>query len=163
MDASSPSAPRWVDRLFSRLQVRYGSAWTRMWVGIEPESVKADWASMLGQLFDRNPIALVYGLDHLPDTPPTVGAFLKLCLAAPDERKAMAAPVSKPDRDFAEMVHKRIVAATKTESYQSPAAVCAAKLRRKMADGFRLTPSQRHVLECCERQIGGLMPPSEDA
>ena len=96
MDASSPSAPRWVDRLFSRLQVRYGSAWTRMWVGIEPEAVKADWASMLGQLFDRNPSALVYGLDHLPDTPPTAGVFLKLCLAAPDERKALPAPTAKP-------------------------------------------------------------------
>lgn len=158
MDASSPSAPRWVDRLFSRLQVRYGSAWTRMWVGIEPEAVKADWASMIGQLFERNPNALVYGLDHLPDSPPTAGVFLKLCLAAPDEHKALASPVEKPDRDFSEMVHKRIAEATKTESNMSPAALCASKLRKLMADGFRLTPSQRHVLECCERQIAGLTP-----
>lgn len=160
LDSSiAPPNPRWVDRLFARLAVRYGTAWQRMWLGIDPGAVQADWASVLGTLFERNPQALVYGLDHLPeDRPPTATAFLRLCLSAPDSTPRLAAPTSAPDPDFAEMVHKRIGEAAKTDSHRSKSAVCAANLRRKMADGFRLTPAQRHVLDCCERQIAGLTP-----
>ena len=160
LDSSiAPPNPRWVDRLFARLAVRYGTAWQRMWLGIDPGAVQADWASVLGTLFERNPQALVYGLDHLPeDRPPTATAFLRLCLSAPDSTPRLAAPTSTPDPAFAESVHKRIGEASKAGAHMSQSALCAAKLRKLMADGFRLTPSQRHVLECCERQIAGLAP-----
>lgn len=157
---NQPSA-RWVDRLHERLAVRYGAAWLRMWDGVPIEAVKADWQNELADVFERNPHAIAHALDHLPEFPPNVEKFKALCIGAPLRTKALDAPIAKADP---ERLHKAMSAlAASRPSNESPAAVCAAKLRRKMADGVRLTPSQRHVLECCERQIGGLMPAMDDA
>ena len=75
---------RWVDRLFSRLAVRYGAAWLRQWEGLEIEAVKADWSRVLGLIVERNPRAVGYVLDNaLPQWPPTAHEFLRLCQAIP--------------------------------------------------------------------------------
>lgn len=161
MDVSAKlPSQRWIDRLFARLMVRYGVAWTRMWAGIDAEAVKADWASVLGKMYDRNPQALAYGLDHLPeDRPPTATAFLRLCLAAPESTPLLAAPVAKPDPQFAAAVHQRISDARSDRPYQLPAAECAGRLKATLARGGRLGPAQRHMLESCERMLlGGLAP-----
>jgi hypothetical protein len=46
----SPLPSEWVDRLFSRIAVRYGADWLRMWEGLDMAAVKADWAETLAGL-----------------------------------------------------------------------------------------------------------------
>ncbi len=68
----------WVDRIHTRLLVRYGTGWLRMWEGIDQEAVKADWAEELHGLSGES---LAYALDHLPaDRPPTATQLKALAL-----------------------------------------------------------------------------------
>lgn len=74
----------WVDRIFTKMAVRYGSAWIRQWEGVDPELVKADWAEQLSY-YQQQPSALSYALDNLPvEKPPTVAQFRELCRRAPE-------------------------------------------------------------------------------
>jgi hypothetical protein len=87
---------RWVDRLFSRLAVRYGAAWLRQWEGLEIEAVKADWMRVLGLIAERNPRAIGHVLDNsLPEFPPTAHGFLRLCQAIPASDGALALPAPR--------------------------------------------------------------------
>lgn len=73
----------WVDEIFARLTVRYGSAFLNRWlsVGVDLELVKADWAT---ELAGMKPEGIGYALKHLPpDRPPTVGEFRVLANQAP--------------------------------------------------------------------------------
>ncbi len=80
----------WVDSLFARLAVRYGSAWAAKWEGLDMAAVRADWASELA-VFAGWPEAIAYGLQHLPiDRPPTVTQFCALCRAAPARSPVLA-------------------------------------------------------------------------
>jgi hypothetical protein len=73
----------WIDRIFSRIGIRYGIEWTRRWEGYEMKAVKADWAQELGGL-QQNPTAISHGLDNLPpEKPPTATQFKALCVGAP--------------------------------------------------------------------------------
>lgn len=89
----------WIDRIFARLAVRYGSAWLTKWNGIDIAAVKADWAEELGG-FSANPDAIKYALEHLPlDSPPTVLQFRALCIGRPDPNtKALPAPKASDER-----------------------------------------------------------------
>lgn len=139
--------PRWVDVLFTRLTVRYGDAWMRKWGGIDPNAVKADWQEQLQNVFDRNPHAIAYALQHLPaDFPPNSDQFLKLCLQKPPEHVALPAPISKPDPTFAAEVVKRIEAA-KPAARLSPGEECAQRLEAIVARGGKLSYPQRAQLE----------------
>jgi hypothetical protein len=65
----------WIDRIFARLSVRYGSAFLRKYEGIDADAVKQDWAFVLADYKDR-PEPLVYALNNLPDAhPPTATEF----------------------------------------------------------------------------------------
>ncbi len=149
-----PSA--WVDRLWMKLAVTYGQRFLGLYAGIDLDAVKADWAHELAG-YERHPEAIRYALEHLPvDKPPTVLEFRRMCQQAP----AAAAPVlespkTKPDEAILRQVHEKLEAAKAAQPQLSPAAICAAKLRQKLAGGAKLTPSQRHVLECCEKLLGG--------
>lgn len=83
----------WVDALFGRLAVRYGTAWTRMWEGIDAAAVRADWAAELAG-FGGSPEAIKYALEHLPpDRPPNAAQFRALCINRPEPMpKALPAP-----------------------------------------------------------------------
>jgi len=92
----TPLPDSWVERLMARIAIRYGSAWIRMWEGIDMAAVKADWAEELGG-FQRSPDSLAYGLEHLPpDKPPTVQQFAAICNRAPTPG-APALPAPKAD------------------------------------------------------------------
>lgn len=96
--SSNALPPAWIDQLFARLSVRYGSAWTRLWEGIPMEAVREDWAQELAG-FVRHPEALAYGLENLPpDRPPTVRQFGALCNRAPD-KPAPQLPAPKASAD----------------------------------------------------------------
>lgn len=94
-----PSA--WVDSLFDRLSLVYGSHFLGRWSGLDLDAVKASWAKEL-QHFAVHPKALAYGLDHLPpDQPPTVLQFRDLCRPAlRDERQPVAPALPAPKADM---------------------------------------------------------------
>lgn len=139
--------------LFTRLQVRYGDAWTRKWDGIDAEAIKADWFEALATMVERNPKAITHALQHLPDYPPNCDGFLRICLLAPSPKLALAAPVDKPNPEFAAKV-AGMVAESAAKQQGSPAEVLIAKMRAKVRDGERLSPQQRHMLEACEKMLG---------
>lgn len=147
------ASPRWVDVLFSRLQVRYGDAWTRKWDGIDPDAIKADWCEALSTIVDRNPKAVTHALQHLPDYPPNCDGFLRICLLAPSPTLALVAPVDKPDKAFAAQTHAKVQAAA-AKQVGSPAEILVAKMRAKVASGERLSSQQKHVLAACEKMLG---------
>jgi hypothetical protein len=147
MDTSQP----WVERLFFRLQVRYGARWSRMWEDIDPLAIKADWEECLGNLYLRHPEALVYGLEHLPENPPTSDQFRAICLRAPDNTPRLPPPNSKGNRELMDEVRRMMVESSKEKDAMTPAAYCAMRLRRH----DRLGPAQRAMLESCETMLLG--------
>lgn len=86
-----------IDRLFSALVVRYGSPFTDRWRDLDLEIVKADWARELAG-FAGNLGAIRHALDHLPERPPNVIDFRKLCNAAPTANAAPTLGYSPPLR-----------------------------------------------------------------
>jgi hypothetical protein len=91
---------KWIDQIFARLSVRYGSAFLGRWTnaGIDLELVKADWAEELAG-FERNPEALKHALQHLPVEPPNVMQFRALANGAPPpELPRLPEPKADPER-----------------------------------------------------------------
>lgn len=86
----------WIDRLFSRLAVRYGRSFLAQYDGIELDAVKADWAQCLGRF---GPDAIRHALDHMsPDRPPNVAQFRALCNSAPPPPlKRLPPPQATPE------------------------------------------------------------------
>lgn len=96
MPAPKPVLRReYVDRIFERLTVLYGSRFRRRWDGMDIEVVKRSWALELGR-FDLHPHAIAYAMEHLPPAePPTVMEFRALCRQAPPTKlAALPAPVN---------------------------------------------------------------------
>jgi hypothetical protein len=71
-----------IDRLFSALTMRYGVPFLDRWRDLDLAAVKGDWARELSG-FASNLQAIRYGLDHLPEKPPTVIEFRRICNSAP--------------------------------------------------------------------------------
>lgn len=71
-----------MNRLFTALVVRYGSAFTDRWRDLDLDIVKGDWARELGR-FGGELEAIRFAIDRLPEKPPTVIDFKRLCDAAP--------------------------------------------------------------------------------
>ena len=101
---SLPSA--WIDSLFARLSVRYGSAFMRQYADLDAEAVKADWAEVLGGFNDK-PEAIRYGLENLPsDKPVSALTFRDLCRRSPDkEVKAIERPLASPPPEIVARVN----------------------------------------------------------
>ena len=73
-----------MDRIWSKLSIRYGQAFIRRWDGVDLSEVRLDWSQQLAS-FVRRPDCIAYALEHLPvDKPPTVGEFRALCNSMPD-------------------------------------------------------------------------------
>ena len=97
----------WVERIFARMAVRYGTGWTMLWTGIDPEAVKADWAEVLDRM---PPDSLSYALGFLPERVPTATQFLEICRRAPDRAPKpiqIEGPPSDPARVAAEIARLR--------------------------------------------------------
>lgn len=65
-----PLADEVIDRLFSALVLKYGAPFLDRWRDLDLAVVKGDWARELAG-FANNLEALRWGLDHLPEKPPT--------------------------------------------------------------------------------------------
>lgn len=94
-----PLPAAWVDSLFARLAVRYGSSWTRLWEGLDMAAVKDDWAECLSA-YAKRPEAIEHALDNLPnDRPPIAPQFALLCRNAPQLfRPQLPPPEATPQR-----------------------------------------------------------------
>ena len=77
-----------IDRLFSALTLRYGTPFLDRWRDLDLGAVKLDWALDLS-CFAGNLQAIRYGLDHLPEKPPTVMEFKRLCHSMPQTVEAV--------------------------------------------------------------------------
>ena len=80
---SLPAA--WIEHLFAKLSVRYGSSFQRQWGDADPALVKADWAEVLDGVRGES---LSYALRYLPNDPPNALRFRDLCRMAPAPAQA---------------------------------------------------------------------------
>lgn len=73
----------WVERIFAKLTVRYGTSFRARYAGVAEQDLLDDWAEQLAG-FIRHPDSLAYALSHLPDDrAPNVAEFRRLCNQAP--------------------------------------------------------------------------------
>jgi hypothetical protein len=93
-----PLPREWIERLFKRLSLEYGSRFTNMWSSNDPEDMIDFWAGELACFYD-NKAAIQYGVEHLPETfPPTAAEFRRLCLGNSDRPKALLPePLANPE------------------------------------------------------------------
>ena len=71
-----------IDRLFNRFAIIYGNQWINMWVGMNINDVKTVWMNELSGFGDRLEM-IAWALENLPDRPPNLITFKKLCMSAP--------------------------------------------------------------------------------
>lgn len=149
MTPSTSPLPRWVDALFTRLQVRYGDAWTRKWEGIDVDAVKADWHEQLANIVAARPQAVTHALNNLPpDFPPNSEQFRKMCTGFPEMVPALAAPAVKADP---EKVAAAMQAVVQKPVAHDPAMAAADALRaRRERSGGKLGLAHKAQLEALE-------------
>lgn len=93
----------WIDSLFARLAVRYGTAWAAKWEGLDMAAVRADWADELAG-YAKKPAAIKHALGHLPpDRPPNVSQFLLLCRNCPEPFPALLMAPAPTDEEKAKV------------------------------------------------------------
>jgi hypothetical protein len=129
---------RWVDRLHQRLLVRYGSRWTSLWAGVDPQLVRADWSDVLDGI---SPEGISYALAHLPpEFPPSAMQFRALAASRPASTAHLALPPPRGECEMGDEVRQRIEAA------------------QQRANPQRLTPAQcvlRNILARVNGHQGG--------
>lgn len=84
----------YVERIHQRLLVRYGSAWSSKWAGVDQDAIQADWAEQLdGMSLD----GIKKALENLPaEFPPTAPAFRALGVIAEEHKPAVMLPPPDP-------------------------------------------------------------------
>ena len=129
----------WVDRIHTRLLVRYGNEWISKWAGIPEEAVKADWANELAGVRAES---IAYALDHLPrDRAPNAAQFHELCRCRP-EPAALALPdYTRADPE----VVKAVTGAVKRAAGNDPKA-WARRLKARIDAGYKPTITQRNMV-----------------
>lgn len=146
-----PLPVSWIDHLFEKLTVRYGSAFQRQYADLDIAAVKLDWADMLGGLDGPS---LSYGLRYLPTAPLNAMQFRDICRRAPAvEVPRLEAPEIKPDPDRVKAIMARLA---ETDDDRTPAQRCAANIRRIVAErGGKMSSVQRAQLEAIDRDTSG--------
>jgi hypothetical protein len=141
----------WIDAIFERLTVRYGSAFMAQYAGIQPEAVKADWAlALVG--FGDHPESIRYVLENLPEKPINVGQFVAIARRSPPPAvKALPEPAPDPVRVEAAL---RAARAEVQRDDRSPAQKVIDSVEEFKARKGYITPAQRHVVSHCLRMPG---------
>lgn len=138
----SPLPLDWVDRLFGRLAIRFGSQWLHKWEGLDMKAVKLDWADQLAGLQEPDrQHALRYGIEHLPaDHPPTAAQFRALCARAPEyvARPALPAPELEQSPEGVARMREKMAALAQPKDPRA----WAHALKARHQSGDRLTPAQ---------------------
>ncbi|WP_157443353.1 hypothetical protein [Curvibacter lanceolatus] len=98
-----PMPLAWLDRIFDKLTVTYGSAFLDRWRDVDIAKVKTDWLDVLDGM-EKHPEAIAFALQNLTEKPPTVIEFRNLCRRAPmPEAPRLEAPKADPERIKAEI------------------------------------------------------------
>ena len=136
----------WIDKIFTRLAVRYLDDWTRKMDGLDLDIIKTDWAHELAP-FDGNPDAIKWALDNLPsDRPPTVGQFRDLCKNRPAPQPvALPAPPRDPARVAALVAQALAAKPAPPDKRVNVHLEWARRLRKRDFLGERLTIHQRQA------------------
>ncbi|MEY4635644.1 MAG: hypothetical protein RJA55_1442 [Acidobacteriota bacterium] len=145
-----PSA--WLDHLFGRLSVRYGSAFTRQWPDVEIAAVKADWGEVLD---GTSGAAISYALRYLPIAPCNAMQFRDLCRRAPS-----TAPLALTDdgaRADPARVQEVLAGLSLEGGAGSPAQRCADSILSIAQANGRLSAAQRDQI----RAMWGRMTPQQ--
>jgi hypothetical protein len=89
-----------VDRLFSRLTMTYGPAFTRTFEGLELNEVKSLWSHELAfYCTQERMIDVAWALENLPERAPNIIEFRNLCRKAPArELPQLPEPKADPER-----------------------------------------------------------------
>lgn len=108
-----PMPLAWLDRIFEKLTVTYGSAFTDRWRDVDLAKVKTDWLEVLDGMEQHNGQMIGYGLANLPEKPPTVIEFRNICRRAPiPDVPRLEGPKADPKRVKAEI--EKLLAMVKT-------------------------------------------------
>jgi hypothetical protein len=156
----------WIERIFDRLTVRYGTAFRAMYADLDQGSVVDDWATVLGGFMSR-PTSLAYGLDNLPeDKPPTAMQFRAICNRSPvgDTIKLTDAhaPMPEPVRKAIEAV-KEFDDWIELKKKISPAEYTIRRIEHIAATRGFMTTAQKQMIESCQKVTGGgVQAASED-
>lgn len=123
-----------IEMLFERLALVYGAAWERAH-GVTPMAdVQAFWEAELNGFRGRD---VKYALDNLPEQPPNIVQFKKLCRLAPEpEVKFLERP--KADESVVKKEMAKIAALVRTEP---PGTHWARRVLDKHAAGEKVTPT----------------------
>jgi hypothetical protein len=149
-----PLAESWVDRLFARLTLRYGTAFMRQYGDLDPSLVKADWSHVLAQMPGE---AIRQALENLPDTGPvTAMQFRSICNRAPGPD---APRLPEPVRPMPEAVRAAIdnahddwIALKRTVS---PAEYTIRRIEHIVATrGGVMSSAQRSMIASCRTVTG---------
>lgn len=83
----------WVQRIFDRMEIRYGALWMQRWGGCDLAKVQAGWAQELGGFRDQ-PERIAHALTALAgeSLPPTLPEFIAACRRAPGAPAGPALP-----------------------------------------------------------------------
>jgi hypothetical protein len=95
-----------IDRLFDRLFLTYGVAFSRTFEGLDLNAVKSSWAHELAYYASSKDAMgrIAWALDNLPERPPNVIEFRNICKRAPAiEAAPLPAPKANPERLKAEI------------------------------------------------------------
>lgn len=130
----------WVEKIFRKLNARYGRAFLSQYDGVPIDDVMADWSEELAGLQNR-PDAIAHAIGCLPERPPTVSVFRQMCINAPRAAVALPAPVADPGR-----VKSELARAMQT---RAPHDIWHDWIRRGLADlnaGLRKTPTVERMI-----------------
>lgn len=143
-----PANSRAIDAIFTRLLVRYGAAWSRLWSDIPMDAIKADWAEQLEGMSNR---AIEYALLHLPSEKPPATAAAFAALA-----RAMPVHAIPPSRQVGYAYRKadpqRVAEALARVEYLRDGisrTAWADNLKEAMNNGASLTEAQRAMVKAC--------------
>lgn len=132
----------WIERIHTRLAVRYGARWFALWAGYSDDDmlvVRQDWAHVLTGQSDA---AIQWALDNVPgDYVPNATQFVELCRRMPVRQQGRLdyTPLERdPERSRALMEQAHKALAAKPDPLQG-----YRELRQREASGERLTEFQR--------------------
>lgn len=123
-----------IEILFERMALVYGEAWTRSH-GVTPmEDMQNFWDAELKGFVGRD---VKYALDNLPDQPPNIIQFKKLCRSAPAPEVKF---LDRPKADEA-VVRKEIAKIAGLIRSEAPGKHWAQRILDKQAAGEPVTPT----------------------
>lgn len=137
----------WISKIFTRLTVRYGSAFMRQYPDMNPDVLKADWSEVLDGIGSDS---IGYALRFLPETPVNAMQFRAICQRAPRTER-LALPEPPADREGIKRVAQTISQALQEAAARkgSPAQKVIENMLRIADERRQMSGSQRAFARRC--------------